>query len=273
MITPDNKELKSKIEAKYFFWAFFYLHLALFIMVNVLLITSNLLISPDSLWFIIPLASWGVWVFAHFFITFFLNAESCKDWRVSRIKHIYSVEKQRGIAEEEARKKASVKFFFWMLFYFHLALYIGGSTVMITINLLLHAKSLWFPIPMIGWGLWLLFHFFMTFLCQGIQTQEWRDRRIKKLYFGEKHSKEVERDATLRFFFWNLFYLHLALYLLCNLMMVIINMLTGTEILWFIWPLLAWGMFMLFHFGLTYVTSSPMMVRWREEQLKKAARS
>lgn len=264
------KELRQKLELKYFFWAFFYLHLALYIAVNVLLITSNLLANPGQLWFIIPLASWGVFVFAHFFITFFLNADSCKQWRVSRVKHIYAVEKERGVEETEARRKASVKFFFWMLFYFHLALYLGGNTVMVIINLMIDPANIWFPIPMIGWGLWLFFHYFLTFLCQGEQTQAWRDRRIKKFYFGQKFSKEVERDAILRFFFWNLFYMHLVLYVLCNIMMIVINYMSSSESKWFIWPLMAWGLFLLFHFGLTYVTSSPMMIRWREEQIKKS---
>jgi 2TM domain-containing protein len=266
-----EKNIKRSVELKYFFWAFFYFHLALYVASNILLIASNFLTSPNQLWFIIPLASWGVWVFAHFFITFFMISDSAKEWRNTQIKKEAS--KEEGLDELAARKKASTKFFFWMLFYFHLAVFIGGNTVMTLINIIVDREQLWFFIPLVGWGLWLLFHYFLTYLCLGDQVKKWRESKLRKLSFSELSKdiskQEITRDAFIRFFAWNLFFLHFVLYILCNLMMVGINFMMSKENLWFVWPLFAWGIFLLAHFGLTYVTASSLMVRWREKQLAK----
>jgi hypothetical protein len=38
----------------------FYVHLTVYVLVNLLLCTINLLTSPDSLWFYWPLLGWGI---------------------------------------------------------------------------------------------------------------------------------------------------------------------------------------------------------------------
>lgn len=43
----------------------FYIHLAVFVGVNILLIVINLLSSPDYLWFKWPLMGWGIGLFFH----------------------------------------------------------------------------------------------------------------------------------------------------------------------------------------------------------------
>ena len=43
----------------------FYIHLAAYAVVNVLLVSINLATNPDRLWFQWPLAGWGVGVLAH----------------------------------------------------------------------------------------------------------------------------------------------------------------------------------------------------------------
>lgn len=52
---------KEKVEAK----LGFYIHLAVYIGVNILLIIINLISSPQYLWFKWPLIGWGVAVFFH----------------------------------------------------------------------------------------------------------------------------------------------------------------------------------------------------------------
>ena len=52
---------KKRVEAK----LGFYIHLAVYIGVNILLIIINLTSSPDYLWFIWPLFGWGVGLFFH----------------------------------------------------------------------------------------------------------------------------------------------------------------------------------------------------------------
>jgi 2TM domain len=43
------------------------------------------------------------------------------------------------------------------------------------------------------------------------------------------------------------FYIHLAVYVGVNLLLLIINLATSPRYLWFKWPLLGWGIGLLFH--------------------------
>ena len=43
------------------------------------------------------------------------------------------------------------------------------------------------------------------------------------------------------------FFLHLAVYVAVNLLLVAINLLTTPEHLWFYWPMLGWGIGVFFH--------------------------
>lgn len=43
------------------------------------------------------------------------------------------------------------------------------------------------------------------------------------------------------------FYLHLASYVFVNAALVIINLLTSPQYLWFIWPLIGWGVGLIVH--------------------------
>ena len=55
------RRAKKKLEAK----RGFYMHLFVFIGVNILLVIINLLTSPQYIWFMWPLVGWGIGVFFH----------------------------------------------------------------------------------------------------------------------------------------------------------------------------------------------------------------
>jgi hypothetical protein len=61
----ENQEayqrLKKRVEAKFGF----YIHLAVYITVNILLVIINISTSPQSFWFQWPLIGWGMGVFFH----------------------------------------------------------------------------------------------------------------------------------------------------------------------------------------------------------------
>ena len=38
----------------------FYIHLTVYVVVNLILFSINMIVSPDSLWFIWPLMGWGI---------------------------------------------------------------------------------------------------------------------------------------------------------------------------------------------------------------------
>lgn len=43
------------------------------------------------------------------------------------------------------------------------------------------------------------------------------------------------------------FYVHLVFFIVVNIVLVIVNMSTSPEYLWFIWPLMGWGIGVCFH--------------------------
>jgi hypothetical protein len=63
----------------------------------------------------------------------------------------------------------------------------------------------------------------------------------------EKAKKRVEAKMG--------FYIHLAVYVGVNLLLVVINIMTAPGDLWFRWPLMGWGIGLFFH-GLGVFTSS-----------------
>ncbi len=68
------------------------------------------------------------------------------------------------------------------------------------------------------------------------------------------------------------FYWHLGIYLAVNALLVIINLSTSTEYLWFKWPLLGWGIGVFFHgLGVFRFSSgiSAMKERMIKEEMKK----
>ncbi len=55
----------------------------------------------------------------------------------------------------------------------------------------------------------------------------------------EKAKKRVEAKMG--------FYIHLAVYVGVNLLLIVINVATSPQYLWFKWPLLGWGIGLFFH--------------------------
>ena len=67
------------------------------------------------------------------------------------------------------------------------------------------------------------------------------------------------------------FYIHLAVYLTVNLLLIIINFNTSSEYLWFKWPLMGWGIGVFFH-GLdvfAFSEGSSIKKRMIEKELRK----
>jgi hypothetical protein len=74
-----------------------------------------------------------------------------------------------------------------------------------------------------------------------------------------KYQKAKERAAALRGF-----YGHLSVYVIVNLGLFLINMIMSPENLWFIWPLMGWGIGIVVHalrvFGGTFASN------WEEKK-------
>ncbi len=72
----------------------FYGHLAIYILVNALLITINLISSPDDLWFYFPLLGWGIGLLAHFMSVFVIGRFS-EDWEDKKIKELMDKDRRK----------------------------------------------------------------------------------------------------------------------------------------------------------------------------------
>jgi hypothetical protein len=59
--TKAYQEAKKKVEAR----LGFKVHLTVYLVVNAILITVNLMNSPDNLWFLWPLLGWTIGIFWH----------------------------------------------------------------------------------------------------------------------------------------------------------------------------------------------------------------
>lgn len=84
------------------------------------------------------------------------------------------------------------------------------------------------------------------------------DRNDSQAYKRARKRVEELRD----------FYSHLAVYLLVNLGLFMINMATNRQVLWFFWPLIGWGLAVLIH-GTTVLLEGPFGQRWEERKTRQ----
>lgn len=65
------------------------------------------------------------------------------------------------------------------------------------------------------------------------------------------------------------FYGNLASYILVNIGLLVLNLLTSPEYLWFFWPLFGWGIGVLIH-GLVVFNALPFLGKdWEEQKIKE----
>jgi bacteriorhodopsin len=70
------------------------------------------------------------------------------------------------------------------------------------------------------------------------------------------------------------FYNHLAVYVGVNIVLIIINLITTSENLWFKWPLMGWGIGLFFHALNVFVLSSGGHIKERmiEKEMEKTSK-
>lgn len=65
----------------------FYIHLAVYITVNIALFILNMLTSPNDLWFVFPLLGWGIGLSVHFVVVI-LGGKWGSKWEDKKIKEL-----------------------------------------------------------------------------------------------------------------------------------------------------------------------------------------
>ncbi len=69
-------------------------HLIIYVVVNAVLFAINMVTSSGFLWFLIPLAGWGIVLLAHFLSVFTFRGDRFERWRKRQIEK--EMEKLRG---------------------------------------------------------------------------------------------------------------------------------------------------------------------------------
>lgn len=86
MNTKETKYQKAKerIEAI----KDFYIHLTAYVVVNLILFSINMIVSPGSLWFIWPLLGWGIGLSIHALSVFGFGPRFDTDWEERKIREL-----------------------------------------------------------------------------------------------------------------------------------------------------------------------------------------
>jgi len=65
------------------------------------------------------------------------------------------------------------------------------------------------------------------------------------------------------------FYKHLTIYVLVNTLLVIVNLVTSPDRIWFYWPLLGWGIGLLAHAASVFMYENPWGKDWEDRKIKE----
>jgi hypothetical protein len=67
------------------------------------------------------------------------------------------------------------------------------------------------------------------------------------------------------------FYIHVSMYLIVNIGLIVINLLT-TDNWWFYWPLIGWGIGLAAHAFAVFVEGSRFARNWEDRKLRQVMR-
>jgi hypothetical protein len=90
MNTEENKYQKAKERVEAI--KGFYIHLTVYVVVNLILFSINMITSPGSLWFFWPLMGWGIAVAIQAFTVFGFGTGFGADWEERKIKELMEKE-------------------------------------------------------------------------------------------------------------------------------------------------------------------------------------
>lgn len=87
----------------------FYVHLFIYIVINIGLILIDVLTSPFHLWFYWPLLGWGIGIAAHATSVFGIKGVLGKEWEERKIKEIMNKDREREKVQKESKDKKTGK--------------------------------------------------------------------------------------------------------------------------------------------------------------------
>ena len=85
----------------------------------------------------------------------------------------------------------------------------------------------------------------------------------------EEEEKERYKRAKARVAELRGFYEHLAAYLVVNLMLIVINLVTSPQSLWFYWVTIFWGFAVIWHAVNVFGKYRVLTKAWEEKKIKE----
>jgi len=80
----------------------------------------------------------------------------------------------------------------------------------------------------------------------------------------EKYKKAKQRIEELKGL-----YVHAIIYIVVNIVMVIMNLVTSPDHYWFYWPLLGWGIGLAIHAFSVYAKGKIFGAEWEERKIRQ----
>lgn len=80
----------------------------------------------------------------------------------------------------------------------------------------------------------------------------------ERYYEAQKRVKEIRE-----------FYEHLTVYVLCNPIVIVVNLMTSPEYLWFIWCVMGWGVAIVLHASKVFNFPPFFNRKWEEKKIRE----
>jgi len=219
-------QAKRIIERQLVFW----IHFAIFAGVNLTLISINLFSSPQTIWFLYPLFSWGLALYFHFIFSFVFHDENLDKWKRVR----------------RSKRKAEAIVFFWV----HVCSYVGVCLFLVAINLISGDPTFWAIWPIIGWGIGLLTH--------GLSAWIFTEKYFKKIAAKIQSQDLIEARVYLK--------VHLLTFLATNLVILFLNLLLDPQNLISLWIAVGWGIGLACHWLWIAVNRGHRIKKWKQKR-------
>ncbi len=94
-----EKEVRERVEEL----KGFYIHLGVYVLINVFLVILNLLTSPEYFWAIWPMLGWGIGLGAHAISLFGIGGIGGQAWEERKVRELM-LQRQRGLSAEQVRQ-------------------------------------------------------------------------------------------------------------------------------------------------------------------------
>ncbi len=163
--------------------------------------------------------------FKNFYCLFYISiVESIYNSKFYQFKNTIIILKVRkvfynGFSEESLRKIAQQKVNFRYSVRIHLSVYLIVSTLLLIINLVSSPLHLWIIYPFFGWLIGVSIH------------------TLSYILYARGVFPMAKRSVIF----------HLDAYLFTILLLILINVFTLPEILWVLYPIIFWGIALIFH--------------------------